>query len=546
MRAGRLIQQIEGYRAFIPAPLPPSPPPVFDSEMICLLSQADRALGRLDGITSILPNPDLFVAMFVRQEAVLSSQIEGTQSTLDDVLQFELNEEGVDLPKDVGEVVNYVNAMNYGLERLKDLPLCLNLIKEIHDRLLRGVRGGEKTPGDFRRTQNWIGPSGCTLNAANFVPPPVHEMHPALDNLERFFHDADSFPVLVHCALAHAQFETIHPFIDGNGRVGRLLITFWLCQREILHRPLLYLSSYLKAHRAEYYDRLMAIRLSGDWEGWIKFFLRGVFQVSQAASDTARKILELRERYRRRSKSSPSSITCSSNRSFPSRWSRGDSAASSPPPPSTSNSSPKRASSVRPRASRGIAAIGSIPISPSSNHPTSPRSPGTTTPDRTNNDLTNQEIPRSAIAMSITFYDQHGIRFEYPGEWELEVTDDGPLSTVAVQQPGGLAFALVTVDESCPAPAEVADQALEALREEYPILDAFPALETIAGHPAVGHDIEFISLDMTNSCTIRCFRTPRRTILLFGQWSDLVGEESEATLDSVRRTFEETDTADVD
>lgn len=297
-RAGRLIRQIEGYQAFIPAPLPPVPPPIFDSEIIRLLSNADRALGRLDGITSILPNPDLFVAMFVRKEAVLSSQIEGTQSTLDDVLQFELGEEGVDLPKDIGEVVNYVSAMNYGLDRLKDLPLSLKLIKEIHDRLLRGTRGGEKTPGDFRRTQNWIGPEGCTLSTASFIPPPVHEMHPALDNLERFLHDADSFPALIHCALAHAQFETIHPFIDGNGRVGRLLITFLLCQREILHRPLLYLSSFLKMNRAEYYDRLTSIRVSGDWEGWIKFFLTGVFQVSQAASDTAREILQLREQYR--------------------------------------------------------------------------------------------------------------------------------------------------------------------------------------------------------------------------------------------------------
>ena len=300
MRAGRLIRQIEGYRAFIPAPLPPDPKLEFDDELIGLLSRADRALGRLDGITSILPNPDLFVAMFVRNEAVLSSQIEGTQSTLDDVLEFELEEGAEDLPTDVGEVVNYVNAMNHGLDRLKDLPLCLRLIKEIHERLLRGTRGGEKTPGEFRRTQNWIGPEGCNLNTATFVPPPVHEMHPALDSLERFLHDVDTFPVLIHCGLAHAQFETIHPFIDGNGRIGRLLITFLLCQREILHRPLLYLSSYLKAHRLEYYDRLMAVRLAGDWEGWIKFFLRGVFEVSQTASDTARKILELRERHRQR------------------------------------------------------------------------------------------------------------------------------------------------------------------------------------------------------------------------------------------------------
>jgi Fic family protein len=301
MRAGHFIRQIEGYRALIPAPLPPDPSPALDGETINLLSKADRALGRLDGVTSILPNPDLFVAMFVRQEAVLSSQIEGTQSTLEDVLQFEADT-GADLPKDIGEVVNYVNAMNYGLGRLGELPLCLRLIREIHGRLLQGVRGGEKTPGDFRRTQNWIGPAGCTLATASFVPPPVHAMNPALENLERFLHDEETFPVLVHCALAHAQFETIHPFIDGNGRVGRLLITFLLCQREILHRPLLYLSSYLKAHRAEYYDRLTAIRLSGDWEGWIKFFLRGVFEVSQSATDTARKILVLREEHRQRVK----------------------------------------------------------------------------------------------------------------------------------------------------------------------------------------------------------------------------------------------------
>lgn len=190
--------------------------------------------------------------------------------------------------------------MNYELERLRKLPLCLKLIKEIHGRLLRGVRGGEKTPGDFRRTQNWIGPSGCTLSHASFVPPPVDEMHSALDNLERFLYDVGSFPVLIHCALAHAQFETIHPFIDGNGRVGRLLITFLPCQREILHRPLLYLSSFLKAYRAKYYDRLMTIRLTGDWAGWIKFFLRGIFQVSQEASETARKILELREQFRQK------------------------------------------------------------------------------------------------------------------------------------------------------------------------------------------------------------------------------------------------------
>jgi Fic family protein len=269
-----------------------------DSEMVRLLSDADRALGRLDGATSVLPNPNLFVAMYVRQEAVLSSQIEGTQSTLEDVLQYEIDARGEDHPKDIAEVVNYVRAMEHGLRRLQELPLCLRLIREIHGVLLEDVRGSHRTPGEFRTSQNWIGPAGCDLAAATFVPPPVHEMHRTLDNFERFLHDTTSLPVLIHCGLAHAQFETIHPFLDGNGRVGRLLITFLLCQRAILQQPLLYLSHYLKAHRAEYYDRLTAIRHDGNWEGWLKFFLRGVFQVSQAATSTARAILDLREIHR--------------------------------------------------------------------------------------------------------------------------------------------------------------------------------------------------------------------------------------------------------
>ncbi len=298
MRAGRYVKQLEGYRAFIPAPLPPDPPVMMDAELLRLLSNADRALGRLDGATSILPNPNLFVAMYVRQEAVLSSQIEGTQSTLEDVLQFEIDTGRADRPKDIEEVVNYVRAMRYGLDRLPEFPLCLRLIREIHAELLEGVRGSHRTPGEFRTSQNWIGPPGCTLAAASFVPPPVHEMHQALNNFEMFLHEATSVPVLIHCGLAHAQFETIHPFLDGNGRVGRLLVTFLLCQQGILHQPLLYLSHYLKAHRAEYYDRLTAIRTEGNWEGWLKFFLRGVFEVSQAATTTARAILDLREAHR--------------------------------------------------------------------------------------------------------------------------------------------------------------------------------------------------------------------------------------------------------
>jgi len=269
-----------------------------DAELTRLLSEADRSLGRLDGVATILPNPNLFVAMYVRQEAVLSSQIEGTQSTLEDVLRFEIDAKGRAFPKDVEEVVNYVRAMNYGLARRQDLPLSLRLIREIHAELLKGVRGAHRTPGEFRRSQNWIGPANCTLETATFVPPPVHEMHQALDNLEKFLHETTPLPVLIHCGLAHAQFETIHPFLDGNGRVGRLLITFLLCQRGILQRPLLYLSHYLKARRAEYYDRLMAIRNGGDWEGWLKFFVRGVDEVSRDATETARTILNLREQHR--------------------------------------------------------------------------------------------------------------------------------------------------------------------------------------------------------------------------------------------------------
>jgi Fic family protein len=295
MRAGRYVKQQTGYRAFIPADLPPEPPIVLDSELTRLLSDADRALGRLDGVATVLPNPDLFVAMYVRQEAVLSSQIEGTQSTLQDILAYEADVNRESRPRDVEEVVNYVAAMNHGLKRLPELPVSLRLIKEIHERLMAGTRGSDLHPGEFRRSQNWIGPQGCTLNSADFVPPPPHEMMHALNNLERFMHDRESYPVLIQCGLIHAQFETIHPFLDGNGRVGRLLITFLLCERNVLLRPLLYLSYYLKARRAEYYDRLTAVRTSGDWEGWLKFFLKGVYEVSLSATETARRILAMRD-----------------------------------------------------------------------------------------------------------------------------------------------------------------------------------------------------------------------------------------------------------
>ncbi len=293
-RAGRWLTQPSGYRAFVPAPLPPVPPLQLDDELLALLSRADRALGRLDGVTSVLPNPDLFVAMVVRQEAVLSSQIEGTQSTLEDVLEFEARASNSNTPHDVEEIVNYIRAMNHGLRRLDEFPLSLPLIKEIHAILLEGTRGSGRDPGNFRRSQNWIGAAGATLKTATFVPPPVPDMMDALHEFEKWLH-SESLPTLLHCGLAHAQFETIHPFLDGNGRVGRLLIPFLLCQREILSQPLLYLSLYLKFHRTEYYEHLSAVRESGNWEQWLKFFLRGVAEVSLSATETARSILHLRE-----------------------------------------------------------------------------------------------------------------------------------------------------------------------------------------------------------------------------------------------------------
>jgi len=301
-RAGVYINQLQGdlrYRAFIPKPLPPDPLLAMeDMELWQLLSDADRALGRLDGVTEVLPNPDLFVTMYVRKEAVLSSQIEGTQASLVDLLEFESEQAVKSIPSDVGEVVNYVSAINYGLTRLGDLPLSLRLIREIHRELLRGVRGDERMPGEFRTSQNWIGPKGCTLAQATFVPPPPEEMKTAMGDLERFLHDDSPMPALIKMGLAHAQFETIHPFLDGNGRIGRLLITFLLCERRILRRPLLYLSYYFKQNRTEYYDRLMGIRTKGDWEGWLKFFLKGVHDVSRQATDTARQIIALRDRDR--------------------------------------------------------------------------------------------------------------------------------------------------------------------------------------------------------------------------------------------------------
>ncbi len=302
-RAGRTMPQATGYLAYLPAPLPPEPPVELSPETIGLLSRADQALGKLDGIAALLPNPNLFVGMYVRKEALLSSQIEGIDSTLDEVIRFE---EGQDAPegkrlRDTEEVVNYVRALNYGIRRLAELPLCLRLIREIHAELMRGVRGEGKAPGEFRVTQNWIGPQGASLANATFVPPPVPEMTTALNNVETFLHERNEhparahYPVIIECALIHAQFETIHPFLDGNGRLGRLLIALLLHERRVLSQPLLYLSLYLKGNRLEYYDRLTAVRKNGDWEGWTQFFLKGIEQTAQEALETAKKIISFRE-----------------------------------------------------------------------------------------------------------------------------------------------------------------------------------------------------------------------------------------------------------
>jgi Fic family protein len=298
-RAGRLVtvqSGPEGFEAFVPAPLPPHPPLDLDGELQSLLDEANQALGRLDAVSLLLPDPGQFLYSYIRKEAVLSSQIEGTQSSLSDLLLFE-NEAVPGAPlDDVEETSNYIAAMNHALRRigLDELPLSNRLLREVHARLMRGVRGGDRAPGQFRRSQNWLG--GTRPGNARFVPPPAHEVEPAMSDLERFLHEPA--PILIKAALAHAQFETIHPFLDGNGRVGRLLITLLLTSERVLRQPLLYLSLYFKQHRDTYYDRLQAVRTDGAWEEWLAFFLEGVIAVAGSATETARRIRELVDRDR--------------------------------------------------------------------------------------------------------------------------------------------------------------------------------------------------------------------------------------------------------
>jgi Fic family protein len=311
-RIGRFVTSGHGdeqVRAYVPPPLPPTPP-VDLSGLMPLIERANRALGRLDGITSILPAPPLFLFMYVRKEALLSSQIEGTQSSLSDLLIFENDEIPLVAIHDVQEVSSYVAAMQYGLKRLNEgFPLSLRLIREIHDILLRKGRGSSKQPGEFRRTQNWIG--GTRPGNAIFVPPPPNELPGCLDNFEKFLHD-EKTPTLIRAALAHVQFESIHPFLDGNGRLGRLLITFMLCADDVLKEPMLYLSLYFKAQRRRYYDLLQAVRERGDWEAWIEFFLTGVVETANESIETARQLLALfaadRSRIRTLGRSAPSML----------------------------------------------------------------------------------------------------------------------------------------------------------------------------------------------------------------------------------------------
>lgn len=296
-RLGRYVTSVfgeEAVRAFIPPPLPPVPE-LNLGPMVPLLDQAATALGRLDGVTTVLPDSPLFIYLYVRKEALLSSQIEGTQSSLSDLLLFE-NDEIPQVPlDDVAEVSNYVRALQHGLNRLRGgFPLSLRLIREIHEILLSEGRGSSKQPGEFRRTQNWIG--GTRPGNALFVPPPPDQVMECLGQLEKFMHeDHKSLPLLVRAALVHVQFETIHPFLDGNGRLGRLLITFLLCAEGTLREPILYLSLYFKTQRSTYYDLLQAVRERGDWESWIEFFLTGVVETANQATDTARQLLALFE-----------------------------------------------------------------------------------------------------------------------------------------------------------------------------------------------------------------------------------------------------------
>lgn len=305
-QAGRVVRTAEGHATFIPAPLPPSL--AYTPGLVRVLSVADAALSELSGIGRMLPNPHLLIAPYVRREAVLSSRIEGTRTSLSDLLADEAGQSPQSEPDDVREVRNYVSALDYGIARPGDLPLSLRLVRELHRILMSGVRGERATPGEFRRSQNWIGPHGSTPANAPYVPPPPREMLDALGRWERFLHQRGELPDLIQCALMHEHFEAIHPFLDGNGRVGRLMITLFLIERGRLSQPLLYLSEFIERNRDDYYRGLMRIRTHGDWNGWLHYFLAGVEWSALRAARQARQLLSLRESMRARVASQPRAL----------------------------------------------------------------------------------------------------------------------------------------------------------------------------------------------------------------------------------------------
>ncbi len=295
---GRVIVVGSGdaaYQAFVPTPLPPDL--VFSGKLVSVLSEADRSLGELAGLGRCMANPHLLLRPFMRREAVLSSRIEGTQAGMEELYAYEAG--GME-GRDVREIANYVAALEHGLQRLETLPVSLRLIREVHERLMTGVRGEHATPGEFRRSQNWIGKPGCVLKDATFVPPPVPEMNQALAVLEGYLNRADAIPPLVRIGCIHYQFETIHPFLDGNGRVGRLLVSLLLVHWKLLPLPLLYLSAYFERHRQDYYDRLLAVSQRGEWTDWLTFFLQGVVDESRDAAKRAKVLQDLQSEYRQR------------------------------------------------------------------------------------------------------------------------------------------------------------------------------------------------------------------------------------------------------
>lgn len=295
-RAGKTVTNLSGeqqYISFYPSPLPPSPPIELDNTMRVNLIEAYKKLSLLNGLAERIPNKDLFISMYVRKEALVSSQIEGTQCTLEDVLNPMISENA---NADVSDVVNYVRAINYATERLNDFPVCSRLIRDVHKVLMNSVRGGDKTPGEFRKSQNWIGGAGSTLKNARYIPPNVQDMEECMSDLEKYINNDNDTDPLIKCALIHYQFETIHPFLDGNGRVGRLLITLYLISNHIITSPILYLSCYLKTNRVEYYDRMSEIRKSGNYEQWVNFFLQGIIETAKDAIETIDKIVELHKR----------------------------------------------------------------------------------------------------------------------------------------------------------------------------------------------------------------------------------------------------------